>query len=156
MAAIAMALDMTLAVESAVNQKIVAAAGPSFDGALLEHIYRPRVGDVYVVPGYDLPVPHVMVAITPEWRGGAVEDRDLVRCYRGMMDMAWRMGIENLALSVAGVGKHQFALPRAARLILQGVRERMPEGLKEVRIICENAEMYAAFADRLASLRSSA
>jgi O-acetyl-ADP-ribose deacetylase (regulator of RNase III) len=108
---------------------------------------------VYVLPGYNLPVAHVMVAVTPEWRGGVVEDRDLVRCYRGMMDMAWRMDIQRLAVSVAGVGRHQFALPRAARLILQGLRERMPGTLQEVRIVCESAEIYAAFAERIKSLK---
>ena len=150
--ALAMAVDLTLAVGGGVNAAIVAAAGPAFDEALLEHIYRPRAGDVYVLPGYDLPVPHVMVAVTPEWRGGVVEDRDLARCYRGIMDMAWRMDIEKLAVSVAGIGKHQFALPRAARLILQGLRERMPENMREVRIVCENAEVYAAFSERLLSM----
>lgn len=148
-----MAVDMTLSVGTGVNAAIVAAAGPAFDEAMLEHIYRPRAGDVYVLPGYNLPVAHVMVAVTPEWRGGVVEDRDLVRCYRGMMDMAWRMDIQRLAVSVAGVGRHQFALPRAARLILQGLRERMQGTLQEVRIVCESAEIYAAFAERIKSLK---
>lgn len=151
-AAIAMAVDMTLDTGQGVNAGIIAAAGPAFDAAVLEHIYRPRAGDVYVLPGYNLPVAHVLVAVTPEWRGGAVEDRDLVRCYRGLMDMAWRMGIETLAVPVAGTGKHQFALSRAARLVLQGIRERMPDDLKELRIVCENRAVYDAVAERLASL----
>lgn len=150
--AIAIALDTRLAVDQGVNARIVAAAGPAFDEGLLEHIYRPRAGDVYVLPGYDLPVAHVMIAVTPEWEGGVVEDRDLVRCYRGLMDMAWRMGIDKAAFSVAGIGKHQFALPRAARLILQGIRERLPDNVSEVRIVCENAEIYAAFAARLKTM----
>lgn len=152
-AAIAMAVDMTLDTGQGTNPGIIAAAGPVFDEAILEHIYRPRVGDVYVLPGYDLPVAHVLVAVTPEWRGGVVEDRDLVRCYRGLMDMAWRMGIETLAVSVVGTGKHQFALSRAVRLMLQGVRERMPEDLKELRIVCESKAVYDAVAERLASMQ---
>lgn len=151
-AAIAMAVDMTLDTGQGVNPAIIAAAGPVFDEAILEHIYRPRAGDVYVLPGYDLAVEHVLVAVTPEWRGGAVEDRDLVRCYRGLMDMAWRMGIETLAVPVAGTGKHQFALSRAARLMLQGVRERMPDNLRELRIVCENRAVYDACSQKIHSI----
>lgn len=140
---------MTLHMDRGLNRAVVEAAGAVFDEAILKHIYRPRVGDVYVLPGYGLPVPHVLVAVTPEWRGGQVEDRDLVRCYRDLMDMAWRMNIERLAVPVIGTGKHQFALPRAARLTLQGLRERMPDSLKELRIVCGSNAAYTAFSERL-------
>lgn len=151
-----MAVDMTLDTGQGVNPAIIAAAGAAFDEAILEHIYRPRAGDVYVLPGYDLPVAHVLVAVTPEWRGGAVEDRDLVRCYRGLMDMAWRMGLETMAVPVVGTEKRQFSVPRAARLMLQGIRERMPGGLKELHIVCESRAVYDAVAARLESLRGDA
>ncbi len=149
-----MAVDMTLDTGQGVNAGIIATAGTVFDEAILEHIYRPRVGDVYVLPGYELPVQHVLVAVTPEWRGGTAEDRDLVRCYRGLMDMAWRMGLETLAVPVVGTGKHQFALSRAVRLMLQGIRERMPDELKELQIVCESKAVYDAVAERLAFIKS--
>ena len=153
MAAIAMAVDMTLDTGQGMNAGIIAVAGDALDDAILEHIYRPRAGDVYALPGYGLSVAHVLVAVTPEWRGGAVEDRDLVRCYRGLMDMVWRMGLESLAISVVGTGKHQFALSRAVRLMLQGVRERMPDNLRELRIVCESRVVYDVVSERLAALQ---
>ncbi len=143
-------VDMTLNTGRSLNRALLRVAGPALDDFILEHIYRPHAGDVHVVPGFGLPVPHVLVAITPVWRPGREgEDRDLLRCYRSILEMAGRMKLKTLAIPAIGAGKGQFPAPRAARLALQAVRERMPEELQELRIVCNKTAIYDAFAERL-------
>ena len=118
--------------------------------SILENIYRPRVGDVHVLPGYNLTVKNILIAVTPIWRAGIEgEDRDLLRCYRSLLEMADRMRLTSLAVPALGTGKNQFPVPRAARLALQAIRERMPESLQELRIVCSQKTVYDAFAERL-------
>lgn len=149
--AIATSVDITLDTKRSLNQAIIAMAGQALDDSILEQIYRPQVGDVYVLPGYSLPVKHVLVAVTPIWRAGFEgEDRDLLRCYRGIMEMAEHMKLSSLALPAIGTGKHKFPVARAARLALQAIEDRIPTCLDELRIVCNRADVYKGFADRLA------
>ena len=151
--AIATCLDTSLSLSRSLNRSIVHVAGPALDASILENIYRPRVGDVHVLPGYGLSVKHILIAITPEWRVGIEgEDRDLLRCYRSILEMAERMNLKSLALPALGTGKNQFPIPRTARLALQALKERMPPGLAELRIVCNKKAVYEAFAERLKTM----
>lgn len=148
--AIATCMDTSLSLSRSLNRAIVHVAGHALDASILENIYRTRVGDVHVLPGYGLPMKHILIAITPEWRVGIEgEDRDLLRCYRSIMEMADRMNLKSLALPALGAGKHQFPIPRMARLALQALKERMPTGLEELRIVCSKRAVYDAFAERM-------
>lgn len=153
----ATSVDMTLNTGRSLNQALLAAAGPELDDFILEHIYQPHAGDVHVVPGFGLPVPHILVVITPVWRPGREgEDRDLLRCYRSIMEMAGRMELKTLAIPAIGAGKGQFPAPRMARLALQAIRERMPEALQELRIVCNKTATCDAFAERLKVIAADA
>ncbi|MCM2343433.1 MAG: macro domain-containing protein [Alphaproteobacteria bacterium] len=148
--AIVTALPVTLYTGGSLNQSIFQAAGPALDELVLENIYRPRAGDVFALPGLDLPVKHVLFAMTPLWGSGTSgEDRDLLRCYRSLLEQAERMKLTSLALPALGAGKGKFPVQRAARLAIQALRERMPEQLEEVRIVCNRKETLNAFAERL-------
>lgn len=148
--AIVTALPVTLDTGGSLNQSIFQAAGSGFDDLVLENIYRPRAGDVFALPGLGLPVKHILFSITPLWGSGTSgEDRDLLRCYRGLLEQAERMNLTSLALPALGVGRGKFPVQRAARLALQALRERMPEQLKEIRIVCNRKETFNAFAERL-------
>lgn len=148
--AIVTSTDVTLDTSRSLNRSIVNVAGEALDHSILENIYRPRIGDVYVLPGYGLPVRHILIAVTPEWRAGIEgEDRDLLRCYRSVLEMAERMNLKSLALPALGTGKNKFPVPRAARLAVQAIKERMPDCLEKLHIICNRKATYNAFAERL-------
>lgn len=149
-AAIATSVDITLDTQRSLNKALIQVAGQALDDSILDHIYRPQAGDVYVLPGYNLSVAHVLVAVTPIWKAGFEgEDRDLLRCYRGILEMAERMKLTSLAIPAIGTGKHKFPVHRAARLALQAIKERMPSEFTELRIVCNKREVYQSFADRL-------
>lgn len=148
--AIMSALPATLDTGGCLNQAIIRAAGSELDDLILENIYRPRVGDVFALPGLGLSIPHILFSITPSWgTGTSGEDRDLLRCYRSLLEQAERMKLTSIALPALGTGKGKFPVQRAARLAIQALRERMPDRLEEVRIVCNRKDTFEAFVERL-------
>ena len=65
--AIVSVLPQSLEYGGALNEAILAAAGHRLDDFLLEHIYKPRPGDIYAVPGFNLPCKNIFFAIMPKW-----------------------------------------------------------------------------------------
>lgn len=148
--AIATAIDINFDTSRSLNRAIINAAGQELDDFIVENIYKPRIGDVHALPGFKLPVKNILVAFTPVWRAGVDgEDRDLLRCYRGIYETASLMKIKTLAIPAIGTGKHKFPVVRAARLALQAMKERMPDCVDELRIVCNKKANYDAFAERL-------
>ncbi len=143
-------ISTALKVNGTLNQSLIAAAGTQIDDFILEHIYKPRAGDVFAVPPFNIPVKHIFFAVTPDWKDGlAQEDRDLIRCYRGAIQLATEMGMRKIAFPALGTGKKRYPVRRAARLGIQGIMDRMTDQLDEVRIVCNRREQYEAFAQWL-------
>lgn len=155
--AIVTSMPTTLSIRSDLNRSIIEAAGERLDDFVVENIFRPRAGDVHPLPGFNLPVKHILVAITPIWRrGDDPEDRDLMRCYRAIMETAWRMSLETLAVPAIGTGRGVYPVARAARLSLNAILDRYPPTLRELRIVCMKKEVLAAFRQRLSVLAENA
>ncbi len=143
-------ISTALKVDGSLNQALIRAAGQKFDDFIVENIYKPRSGDVFQVPPFNIQIPHVFFAVTPEWKDSlAFEDRDLIRCYRGAMQLAERMGLKRIAFPALGTGRKKYPLMRAARLGIQGIMDRMTDHFDEVRIVCNRHDQYRAFADLL-------
>lgn len=148
--AIVSTIPANLEAAGSLNRAVFAGAGPELDGFILEHIYKPRSGEVYAVPGFNLPVSHVLYVITPEWRTGQnLEDRDLLRCYRGAVQAAREMGLKKIAFAAMGTGPKKYPLKRAARLGVQGIMDRIGADIEEVRIVCNRRETHDVFHDVL-------
>jgi O-acetyl-ADP-ribose deacetylase (regulator of RNase III) len=157
--AIVSAIPVTLKLQSSLNEALIRAAGPELDDAILEHVFRPKQGDVFVLPGLRLPVKHLMLAIMPPWRDGSFDkqDRDLIVCYRHPVEAARRMKFKKIAFPAIATGRrHGYPLDRAARLALTGILERLGDPLEEVRIVCNRDDVYDAFVTRLAKMKAAA
>lgn len=138
------------------NQALIKAVDEKLDEFILENIFKPRPGDAFALPGMGLPVKHIIYVATPVWSaGGQREDRDLLRCYRHVMQMAHRMGLKSIAFPAIGTGKGVFPPERAARLALQGIMERQQGALDEIRIVCMREDVYNAFYRRLKQVGGS-
>lgn len=144
--AIVGSVPSTLDVSGSLNQAIIKAAGQQIDDFIVEHIFRPRPGDVFAVPPFGLRVKHILFVVTPTWHDGIDrEDRDLVRCYRGAMQLAHRMNLKKIAFPALGTGTRKYPIKRATRLGIQGIMDRLDENFKEVRLVCNRREQYDAF-----------
>lgn len=150
--AIVSTIGTDIDVGGSLNRAVIAAAGEKLDDFILEHVYKPRTGDVFAVPGFNLPVKNVIFVVTPPWRSGFErEDRDLLRCYRHAMQLAERMDLRRIAFPLLGTGKDKFPLQRAARLAVQGIKERLNKHFDEIRIVCNRDETFDAVSDSLGS-----
>lgn len=148
--AIVSSIMTNMDVSGSLNQCLINNAGMAFDEFILENIYKPRPGDTYVVPGFNLPVKNVIFVVTPVWKDGFdKEDAYLLRCYRHAMEMAQNMGLRKIAFPALGTGHYGYPLERAARLAIRGIMERMSEDFQDVRIICNKDKVFDAFLDRL-------
>lgn len=148
--AIVTVIPQTLEYRGAINTAIVKAAGARLDKFVLEHIVMPRAGDIYAVPGFDLPCRHVFYCVVPVWQDDFDRhDRDLVRACRVAMELARSMNLRSIAFPPIGSGKRGFPKARAARLILQGIASRLSRDIEDVRIVCQNKTTIQCFKDCL-------
>src|SRR5262245_27765312 len=58
-------LPLSLEYRGEINAGILVGAGEQLDKFILENIYKPKVGDVYTVPGFNLPCEHIFFCIVP-------------------------------------------------------------------------------------------
>jgi len=68
--AIVTLIPKTLEYRGSLNQTILEAAGGGLDHFVLEHIVKPKVGDIYALPGFALPCQHIFFCVVPVWRAG--------------------------------------------------------------------------------------
>ena len=65
------------------------------------------------------------------------------------METANAMGLRTIGFPPLGSGKQGFPKPRAARLMLQGILERLDGTLKEVRIVARTEKTLDVYKERL-------
>ncbi len=148
--AIVVSVKADMEMDGTLGQSLIEAAGQQFDEFILENIYKPRPGDTYVVPGFNLPVKNVIFVVTPVWRDNFdKEDVYLLRCYRHAMEMAYNMGLRKIAFAALGTGHNGYPLERAARLALKGISDRLKPEFDEVRVVCNTEVVFDAFKRRL-------
>ena len=148
--ALVAAVPRDLDLSGSLNRALIRAAGPGLEDFVHEHIFKPRPGDVFALPAFALPVKSILYVITPEWRSGFErEEQMLLRCYRRAIETAQNMGLKKIALPALGTGEFGYPAPRAARLALQGIKDRMDGRMEEIRIVCNKDDVYAAFAERV-------
>lgn len=57
--AIVTGLPSTLEWRGSLNQALLRAAGARLDEFVLENVYQPKVGEVFMLPGFDLSLIHI-------------------------------------------------------------------------------------------------
>ena len=133
-----------------INAALLEKAGEQLDEFILEHVYKPQVGDAYAVPGFDLPCTNLIFAIMPVWKDDfAKQERDLLNAVRKAIELATSMNLQTLAIPPIVSGTSGFPKARAARLIVQGIEERLTKGIREVRITCSEKDLCRIFKERL-------
>ncbi len=153
--AIVTLMPQNLEYRGELNARILKEAGASVDAFVLENIYRPNPGDIYSVPGFDLPCRHIFFCIVPVWRDDFDRtQRQLLNVARRAMETAREMGLSTIAFAPIGSGRRGFPKPRAARLILKGIAERMHVSIREVRIVARTDETLAIFQERLDKMKA--
>jgi O-acetyl-ADP-ribose deacetylase len=145
-------IPQNLEYRGSLNQAILDAAGKRLDDFVLENIYRPRFGDVYAVPGFNMRCQHILFCIMPLIRSSLDrEDKHLLIAMRKAMEQARAMSLKSVAIPPLACGRKGYPRARGARLIIQGIMERLDDTIEEIRIVCPEDTTLKVFTDRLKS-----
>ena len=148
--AIAIAIPQNLDFKGRINMAVQEAAGYDIDNFILENIYKPKIGEVYAIPSGNLPVRHILVAIMPHFKSDFdMEEKYLSSAARRIMELARCMLLSRIAIPALYSGKKGYAKAKAARLIANGIVDRLEESFEEVRIVCTSKEIFDAFHRKL-------
>tara|TARA_R110001592_G_scaffold20926_5_gene84573 strand:- start:10144 stop:10710 length:567 start_codon:yes stop_codon:yes gene_type:complete len=148
--AIAMLIPQDMEFAGQINQSIMQAAGYDIDAFILEHIYKPRVGEVYALPAGNLNAKHILVGIMPYYRTEFDQnDSHLSGAVRSIMELARCMLLTSISFPPLFSGKKGFAKPKAARLVCQGINDRMQDAFEDVRIVCSDEASIEIFDRKL-------
>ena len=148
--AIVSVLPQNLEYKGRLNTAILAAAGEKLDEFVLENIFKPRPGDIYAVPGFNLPARHIFFCILPKWQSSFDrEEKYLVNVSRKAMELARSMCLRSVAFPLLAAGKDGYPEAKAARLIVQGITERLDDSIEDVRLVCPEAGTLSLFQERL-------
>ncbi len=148
--AIVSVLPQSLEYRGGLNAAILEAAGQKLDEFVLEHIFKPRPGDIYAVPSFNLPCKNIFFAILPKWTlGFDRDDRHLLLATRKAMEITRTMCLASVSFPPLAAGKHGYPPQKAARLIVQAILERLDENFDEVRIVSPDVEVLKLFYERL-------
>lgn len=130
-------------------QRLSAAARVDLDEFILEHVYRPKTGDVYALPGFELPYRNILLGIMPRYKADFErQDYHLSGVCRKLMELSRSMFLRRVTFPFLGPA-FGFPKPRSARLMLAGISDRMTIEFDAVNIVCPDQEIYDLFAVRL-------
>ncbi len=148
--AIGIIVPQNLDFTGSINESVAAACGFDLDGFILDNIYKPRIGDVYALPAGDLPCKHIFLGVMPRYRTEFdMKESDLAQVVRKMMELTRCMLLKSIAFPPLASGSGMFAKPKAARLIVQGITDRMEDSIDDVRIVCDTQGVVEAFDKKL-------
>ena len=143
-------IPKNLEYRGSVNASLLAAAGERLDDFIAEQIYQPKAGDVYAVPGFNLKAKNMIFAVRPVWKDDwDRREKDVLSCCRKAMVLAKCMLLSCIAFPPLASGKNGFPPERAARLIVQGITDRLDERMEEVRIVVPDTENYKIYYTQL-------
>lgn len=148
--AIVTLIPQSLAIDGQINTAIDVKAGYKFAGFIKEHIYQPVWGDIYALPDFGLPCRHILAAVRPNWRSDFErDDKHLVMCTRKAMMLAKAMLLQTIAFPPLASSRKGYGKGRAARLLIQGILDRLDDRLQEVQIVCPDPQTYEEYKKRL-------
>ena len=148
--AIAMLIPQDLEFAGSINNAIREAASYDLDEFILEHIFKPKVGEVYALPAGDLKAKHILVGVMPYYRTEFdVNDSHLSGVVRKIMELARCMLLTSISFPPFYSGNKGFGKPKSARLVSQGINDRMQETFEDVRIVCSDEKMIEVYDKKL-------
>ena len=148
--AIVSLLPQNLELKGNINKSLMNAAGDDLDAFILENIYKPKAGDVYAVPAFNLPCKNIIFSVRPNWRSDFDrEDKHLVMCVRKAIVLAKCMLLSTIAFPPLASGKSGYGKGRAARILIQSIIDRLDERVGEVHIVCPDKKTYDVYKERL-------
>jgi O-acetyl-ADP-ribose deacetylase (regulator of RNase III) len=136
------------------NRAVLDLAGPELDEYILNTIVSPKNGDVFDLPTFKSPYKALFMAVLADWDGGnGFEERDLMDCYRGAIELAEKTGVRTIGIPALGRDKRDFPHIRFARVALKGILERLDERIAYVKIMCIDHTMMRTYIEQIEKMK---
>ena len=130
----------------ALSQAILSHTGAQLDDYILENVIAPKRGSAFLIPSEVGGGNLYILGIIPKWDGGLDnEERALKACIRSVLEMAEQKGIESLAFPALGMGRKDYPVRKAARLMMSVLRNFPYHNLVEVRVVWKNASIFGVY-----------
>lgn len=107
-----------------------------------------QTGEAKITQGYDLPATWVIHTVGPIWRGGELdEDELLAKCYRNSLTLAVSSGIKTIAFPAISTGAYRFPLQRATAIAVREVTIFLSQysQLEKVYFVCYDERIYQTY-----------
>ena len=102
------------------------------------------------MPAFNLPAKHILVGILPHYRTEFdMNPSHLSSVIRRVMELARCMLLTSIAFPPLASGRHGFPKAKSARLVCQGITDRLEESFEDVRIVCSNDQMFGIYDGKL-------
>ncbi len=148
--AIAILISQRMEFRGSINNSVMRACGHDLDEFILDHIYKPKSGDVYALPAFDLSAKHILVGVLPHFRTEFdMNDSYVSGVVRKIMELSRCMLLNTIAFPPLASGKHGYPPQKASRLVCQGITDRLDDSFDEVRIVCNDKAMLDIFDQKL-------
>lgn len=132
--------------EGDLGKAILGEVGPQLDEYILEHLIQPKRGEAFFVPASVGKGRSYIVGILPEWDGGMDdEERALKKCITSILETAEENGVDSLAFPALGMGKKDYPVRKAARLILSALTSFPYRNLSDIRVVCKTPTIFEAY-----------
>lgn len=132
--------------EGELGKAILEEVGPQLDEYILENVIQPKRGEAFFVPASVGRGRPYIVGILPEWDGGINdEERSLKKCITSILETAEANGVRSLAFPALGMGKKDYPVRKAARLILSILTSFPYKGVADIRVVCKTSEIFEAY-----------
>lgn len=111
-------------------------------------------GEARITGGYRLPARHVIHTVGPVWRGGRVNEAELLAsCYRSALTLAREHDLKSIAFPAISTGIYGYPLQPATAIAVREVHSWLASQPRprSVTFCCFSAEVAAVYSAALTS-----
>ena len=101
-----------------------------------EHIGKVKEGEVFLTPGFALPVSYIIHAVSPAYRDGSRgEEKKLRSCYRKSLELACQKQCRSIAFPLIATGSYRYPKEEGMRIAVDEINAFLLQHSMEVFLV---------------------